>query len=82
MRIVSTIPHPSMRISVFHMNEKYMVKFEAGPMEQTYKFEQGEVKGPEEIEKIMDEEFIKKVLAHFNTMFLSFKDAKQRTVSE
>ncbi|MFI5149609.1 MAG: hypothetical protein ACHQRM_07725 [Bacteroidia bacterium] len=78
MRIIATIPHPSIRISIFHMNEKYLVKLEAGPMEQTFKFDQGAVKGPEDIEKIMDSEFIKKALVRFNEMFLSLNEARQR----
>ncbi|HXC04858.1 MAG TPA: hypothetical protein VNZ86_08910 [Bacteroidia bacterium] len=78
MRIVATIPHPSIRISIFHMNEKYMVKLEAGPMEQTFKFEQGEVTGPEEIERIMDTEFMQKALERFNEMYLSFRTLKQQ----
>jgi hypothetical protein len=78
MRILATIPHPSIRISIFHMNEKYIVKLEAGPMEQAFKFSEEEVKGPEHIEKIMDGEFMKKALDRFNEMYLSFKEAKER----
>jgi hypothetical protein len=78
MRIIATIPHPSIRISVFHMNEKYIVKLEAGPMEQTFKFEQGEVKGTEHIQQILDSEFMKKALDRFNEMFVAFKEAKER----
>jgi hypothetical protein len=78
MRIIATIPHPSIRISIFHMNEKFLVKLEAGPMEQVFKFAQGEVSGPEQIEKIMDSEFMQKALDRFNEMFLAFKAAKDR----
>ena len=38
MRIIDSIPHQSMTISIFQMNDKYQVKFEAGPMEQIFKF--------------------------------------------
>ncbi len=81
MRIIATIPHPSIRISVFHMNEKYIVKLEAGPMEQAFKFSEGEVKGPEHIEKIIEGEFMKKATERFNEMFLAFKEAKERNPS-
>lgn len=38
MRIIDTIEHPIMRISIFQMNQKYIVKFELGALEQSYKF--------------------------------------------
>ena len=78
MRIISTIPPPSIRISIFHMNEKFIVKLEAGPMEQVFKFAEGEVKGPEEIERILDADFLNKALDRFNEMFVSFREAKER----
>lgn len=40
MRIIQTIEHPKMRISIFQMNQKYILKFEYGPLEQSYKFDE------------------------------------------
>lgn len=40
MRIIGTIPHPSMRISIFNMNQKYILKLEWGPLEQSYKWDE------------------------------------------
>ena len=40
MRIIGTIPHPEMRISIFNMNQKYILKLEWGPLEQAYKWEE------------------------------------------
>jgi len=51
MRIIDQIPHESMTISIFQMNDKYQVKFEAGPMEQTFKFTLEEVKNLENLKK-------------------------------
>lgn len=78
MRIIATIPHPKIAISIFSMNDKYQVKFEAGPMEQTYKLSHDEVNGIDGIRKLVDEEFLQKVTERFNEMYLGFKDAKQR----
>lgn len=44
MRIVDQIDHPVMRISIFQMNQKYMLKFEWGPLEQVYKFNEDDFK--------------------------------------
>ena len=59
MRVIATIPHPDMRISIFHMNDKYIVKFEAGPMEQTFKFNQDEIGGLDQLTASLTPEFIK-----------------------
>jgi len=75
MRIIDTIPHPSITISIFQMNEKFIVKFEAGPMEQAFKFENSEVKGLENLKKLITPGFIEEVRKRFNEMFLQMKNA-------
>ena len=74
MRIIDSIPHQSMTISIFQMNDKYQVKFEAGPMEQIFKFNVEEVRGVENLKKLITEDFIEKTRVRFNEMFLSMKD--------
>ena len=78
MRVIGNIPHPKMSISIFSMNDKYQIKFEAGPMEQIYKIAHSEVNGLEGIQKMIDEEFLEKIMIRFNEMYLSFKEAKER----
>jgi hypothetical protein len=73
MRIIDSIPHESMSISIFQMNDKYMVKFEAGPMEQTFKFSSEEVKNVENLKKMISHEFIETTRKRFNDMFMSMK---------
>ena len=74
MRIIETIPHPSIAISIFQMNDKFIVKFEAGQMEQSFKYNQAEVKGLEGLKNIINADFIEKVRLRFNDMFLQWKD--------
>ena len=74
MRIIDSIPHPSITISIFQMNDKYMVKFEAGMMEQTFKFLTSDVKSVEELKKKISSEFIDATRKRFNEMFLQMKD--------
>lgn len=78
MRIIGTIAHPKITISIFSMNDKYQVKFEAGPMEQIFKLSHTEVNGIEGIQKLVDEAFMEKIMDRFNEMYLSFKGAKER----
>ena len=55
------------------MNEKYIVRFEAGPMEQAFKFEMSEVKSVDALKKIITPEYIEDVRKRFNEMFLQYK---------
>lgn len=75
MRIIDSIPHESMSISILQMNDKYQVRFEAGPMEQIFKFSVEEVGGLEGLKKRIDENFIRATRSRFNEMFLQFKSA-------
>ncbi|MBI2723178.1 MAG: hypothetical protein HYX39_13475 [Bacteroidetes bacterium] len=74
MRIVDSIPHESMTISIFHMNDKYMVKFEAGPMEQIFKFLVSDVKSVDNLKAKITGEFIETTRKRFNDMFLQMRE--------
>lgn len=76
MRIIDSIPHPSISISIFQMNDKFIVKFEAGPMEQAFKFYTEDVKSLEGLKKIINDDFIEKVRIRFNEMFLQMKESQ------
>lgn len=74
MRIIDSIPHDSMTISIFHMNDKYMVKFEAGPMEQIFKFTVEEIKNVENLKTKISKEFIEATRKRFNDMFMQMRE--------
>ncbi len=77
MRIVDRIPHSKFRIHIYSLNEKYLVEIEAGPMKQTFKFDQS-VGGVENIKAMIDDEFLDKAHDHFNAMFLNLQATKDR----
>lgn len=74
MRIIDTIPHPSITISIFQINDKLIVKFEAGPMEQVFKFNIADIGSIDQLKKIIDTRFIETVRSRFNEMFLQIKE--------
>lgn len=76
MRIIDTIPHYSITISIFQINDKFIVKFEAGPMEQAFKFDNADVKGVENLKKIINTDFIETVRKRFNEMYLQMKNVQ------
>ncbi len=76
MRIIDSIPHPSMTISIFQMNDKLILKFEAGPMEQAFKFYIEDVRSVDGLKALANEAFIETVRLRFNEMFTQMKEAK------
>lgn len=75
MRIITTIPHPRIKISVFQMNGKYLLKMEAGPYEQTYKIYEDEIHSPGQLERICNETFMNTVISRFEAMMTDFTQA-------
>ena len=81
MRVVGRIPHPSIAITLFEYNEKFTIKLEAGPMEQSYKIPTESVGSVANLQSIVDEPFLIECLEHFNAMFLSWKAVTDRNLS-
>jgi hypothetical protein len=79
MRQVGEIAHPECKITIFSWNNRYLVKFERGYLEQTFKIDQFDVAGDEALKKIVDPEFIKSTLEHFEVMEKSWAEAVGRS---
>ncbi|MEJ6979031.1 hypothetical protein WG906_01125 [Pedobacter sp. P351] len=79
MRVVAELPRPDCKITIFSMNMKYLVKFEQGILEQTYKLSEMDlIDGVNSVFEIIDEEFIATVVSRFKMMGQDFKAAYQR----
>lgn len=80
MRIIAELPHPDCKISIFNMNQKYIVKFEQGTLEQSYKLSELDLTGGgvNEIFQILDETFIATVVERFKIMRTDFAEAYNR----
>jgi predicted secreted protein len=75
MRVVGEIAHPEIKITIFHWNNRYLIKLEAGPFEQTFKIEEYDLTSEEEVKKVVSEEFIQQATARFNEMAKSLQEA-------
>lgn len=75
MRVVAEIPHPQFKITVFSWNEKYLIKLEAGPFEQTYKVAALDLTSEDDVKEILNEEFLKEAGQIFLQMRQSFGKA-------
>jgi hypothetical protein len=80
MRVIAELPHPECKITLFNMNQKYIVKFEQGTLEQSYKLSELDLSGGgvNEIFQILDEEFIATVIQRFAAMRTDFITAFNR----
>ncbi|TDO24043.1 hypothetical protein [Pedobacter duraquae] len=80
MRIIAELPHPECKISLFNMNQKYIVKFEQGTLEQSYKISELDLTGggANEVFQILDDAFISTVIDRFKTMRSDFSNAIKR----
>lgn len=68
MRVIGEIPSNQCKITIFHWNEKYMVKFELGLYEQTYKVDEYEVADEEALKALISDDFIRKIMQRFDKM--------------
>ena len=69
MRVISENTKENLKITLFSWNEKYILKFEQGLLEQTYKISQLDVYGEQEVLEILDnQDFITKINDNFEKM--------------
>ena len=78
MRVVGEIPHEVCKITLFAWNNRYLIKLEAGLLEQTYKVNQFDIVSEADLYKIVDEAFISNALNRFREMDESLQSALER----
>lgn len=79
MRIIAELPHPDCKISIFSMNQKFIIKFEQGALEQSYKLAETDViGGVNGVFELLDETFISQVVEQFKSMRKTFMEAYDR----
>jgi hypothetical protein len=75
MRIIAELPHPEFKISILYMNQKFIVKIEQGPLEQSYKIPEMDLTdGVNSVFELLDEPFLKTVSSRFAEMRKDYKD--------
>ena len=74
MRVVGEIPHPDCKITLFAWNNRYLIKFEQGFLEQTFKIHEYDVTSEAELKELIDESFIRETLNRFEAMGASLRN--------
>ena len=79
MRTIAELPHPDFKITIFSMNQKFVIKFEQGALEQVYKIAEADVtNGVDGVFQLIDDVFTKSITERFEDMRRSFIDAYNR----
>ena len=68
MRVIGEIPNPHCKITLFHWNNRYLIKVEQGPFEQTFKIQEYDLTSEDDIRLVVSETFIQSALERFESM--------------
>jgi len=79
MRVIAELPHALCKITIFSMNQKFIIKLEKGVYEQTYKVSEIDLPdGVNGVFKMLDDEFMQTAGKRFETMRADFHAAFNR----
>jgi hypothetical protein len=68
MRIAGYIEHPELKITIFHYQNRYSLKFENALFEQTFKLRADDYENVDSVRRIVDDAFIETVKIRFDDM--------------
>jgi hypothetical protein len=68
MRVIGEIPNPHCKITLFHWNNRYLIKLEQGTLEQTFKIQEYDLTSEDDIRQVVSETFIQSALERFESM--------------
>lgn len=80
MRVIGEIPHEECKITIFNWNGKYLLKFERGLIEQTYKVSEMDISQEEDIKALVEKPFMEKVLRRFDEMERDLFEAMENLI--
>ena len=75
MRVVKEIPSELYNLTIYSWNNKYLLKFEQGGLEQTYKINETEILMDSDWDSLLNDLFIQKVIHRFDEMGKDFSEA-------
>ena len=79
MRVIAELPHAVCKITIFSMNQKFIIKLEKGVYEQSYKVSEIDMTdGVNGVFKMLDDEFMNTVAERFAQMRSDFGAAFSR----
>lgn len=73
MKFIKELPNSFCKVSLYAWNNKFIIKFEAGMYEQTYKVNEYDVSGEDEVEEMLGDTFMESVMKRFKEMADDFE---------
>ena len=80
MRVVREFQHPKCKITIFQWNGKYLIKLEKGLIEQTFKVPELDITREEDLDAILNEEFMQKAEERFTEMMQALGKAMREVL--
>lgn len=74
MRVVKEITKNGIRITIFSWNNKYLMKFEQGMIEQTFKVNELDMDSEESLSVFLSDKFLSAVQKRFDEMHDSLRN--------
>ena len=78
MRLVREIANPDFKITIFSWNNRYLIKLEQGPFEQTFKIPEMDLLSENDLFTLLDAEFLQQASNRFEEMGHSLYEARVR----
>lgn len=78
MRVIGEIQHPECKITLFHWNNRYLIKLEQGLLEQTYKVPEYDIAHEDDIKRLISDDFMASALQQFDVMRHTLHHALQK----
>ena len=80
MRIVKELKRQDFKITVYSWNNKYILKFEEGLLEQTFKISESDVINDDDLLTLIDDEFLHKIRQQFDLMAVALAETQFRNL--
>jgi hypothetical protein len=77
MRVVKEFSVEAIRVSIFSWNNKYLIKFESGPLEQTFKVPEMDILEASDLDGFCAGQFFTEVKERFKEMGQSLYNQMQ-----
>jgi len=74
MRVIKELSYDDIRITVFSWNNKYLIKYEQGMVEQTYKVSEMDIMSEEDLKPFFEKEFVQEIKNKFEEMHILLRN--------
>ncbi|AWW31913.1 hypothetical protein DN752_18200 [Echinicola strongylocentroti] len=74
MRVIKEFTKKDIRVSIFSWNNKYLIKYEQGMIEQTYKVNETDILEEGDLEAFFSDKFLAEINKRFEEMHQSLRN--------